>query len=716
MEVAVYAAMGHLRNYIHPQAVIMDTPQLENIWFVEKTKVRSKEMDFTLIELPKRSDESLRWLTRLDSASLNAYNRVSVNILIHAQPSGSGSILRLLHSLARADYFESTPPHISIELPHDVDEDLANQLQSFKWPPRSSHSSDSRLTLQKWIPNRRHSADESAVRFLEDFYPADARNNHVLVLSPQVELSPLYYHYLKYTLLDYKYSRMPIRGEAKMRDSLLGISLSLPGTYLNDSTAFEPPKHKSGISGIDGDSLGPSFLWTAPNSEAALYFGDKWTDLHQFVSLSLSAPAEKKAAKRISTTYPSWLEYILSFSLARGGAMIYPQLASGASLATVHNELYTPPEEFSVPKEDPEGREGEDEFTADPHMSLKHDEAPVAHGSLLDVMDGGATLPIGKMPILSFDGRAMMQADLLEEAEQFSEEFRSSVGGCGKNSIAGAGLVDAPMEYLFCNEVEKMIMVPPQPKKEASKSVEAVEAVETQIDLDTSAPTKTPAVATAKNPAKALAEQEKAEKAAATSTTVPQPSPKSDLEVDAENLSEGIVAGTGQDGRFDKTKTPIAEAQKKELEQSGVVPGTGQDGVVTDTRYATTPEGAVHEITQIKKAKEAADAVERAPSVETPKGTRFEDAVKPAEQDVNAIMEAKAAKGKVVKEATIHLTNAKVREEPGPVSQPAVAPVTKEKVREEPGQVTEPRVENGQVVDEEQREWLKDRWQVKNDV
>lgn len=701
MEVAAYAAMGHLRNYILPQAVIMDTPQLENIWFVEKTKIRAKKMDFTLIELPKHSDESLRWLTRLDSASLNAYNKVSVNILIHAQPSGSGSILRLLHSLARADYFESTPPHISIELPHDVDEDLTNQLQSFKWPPHSSHSSDSRLTLQKWIPNRRHSADESAVRFLEDFYPTDARNNHVLVLSPQVELSPLYYHYVKYTLLDYKYSRMSTSKGAKMRDSLLGISLSLPGTYLNDSTAFEPPKHKSGISGIDGDSLGPSFLWTAPNSEAALYFGDKWTDLHQFVSLSLSAPAEKKAAKRISTTYPSWLEYILSFSLARGDAMIYPQLASGASLATVHNELYTPPEEFSVPKEDSEGGGGEDEFTADPHMSLKHDEAPVAHGSLLDVMDGGATLPIEKMPILSFDGRTITQADLLEEAEQFSEEFRSSVGGCGKQSIAGAGLVDAPIEYLFCNEVEKMTIVPPQPKKEASNSVETVE---TEINLDTSVSRKTPAVAIAKNPAKALAEQEKAEKAAAISTAVAQPSAKPDFEVDAENPAEGIVAGTGQGGRIDKTKTPIAEAKKKEFEQSGIVPGTGQDGVVADTRYATTPEGAVDEITQIKKAKEAADTVEPAPPVETPKGTRFEDAVKPAEEDVNAIMEAKAAKGEIVKEATIHLTNAKVREEPGPGSQPAVVPVTKEKVRDESRQVIEPRVENGQVVDEEQRE------------
>lgn len=712
MEIAVYAAIGHLRNYIHPQAFIVDTLELENIWFAKKTRVRAQEMDFTLIELPKRSDESLRWLTRLDSSSLNAYNRVSVNILIHAQPFGSGSILRLLHSLAKADYFGSTPPHISIELPHHVDEDLANQLQSFKWPPRSSHASDSRLTMQKWIPSKAVSADESAVRFLEDFYPTDARNNHVLILSPQVELSPLYYHYLKYTLLDYKYSNMDNKKEAKLRGSLLGISLSLPATYLNDSTAFEPPKHKSGISGIDGDSLGPPFLWTAPNSEAALYFGDKWTNLHQFVTLSLSAPAEKKAAKRISTTYPSWLEYILSFSLTRGSAMIYPQLASGASLATVHNELYTPPEEFSTPKQDHEGGNGEDEFTADPHMSLKHDEAPVAHGSLLDVMDGGATLPIGKMPILSFDGRSITPAELLEEADKFSHEFRSSVGGCGNQAIAGAGLVDAPMEYLFCSEVERTIIVPPQPKKDASKSVEAVE---TKIDLDLTAPTKTPAVAISKNPAKALAEQEAAEKAAASSASAVQPSAKFELEVDAEKLAGGIVAGTGQDGRVDSTKTPVAEAKKKETEQFGVVTGTGEDGVVADIRYATTHEGAVHEITQINKAKEAADAVEPAPPVETPKGTRFEDAVKPGE-DVNAIMEAKAAKGEVVKEATIHLTNAKVREEPGPVSEPAVASVTKENVREEPGVVSEPRIENGQAVDEEQREWLRDRWQVKNDT
>lgn len=598
MELSVFAAMAHLRNYIHPQAVIIDSAELENKYFVHNARVQAKNMDFTLIELPKRK-ESLRWLSRLDSASLNAWNRVSINILIHAQPSGSGSILRLLHSLAKADYFESTPPHISIELSHDVDNELMNHLQNFQWPPNARHADDSRLTLKSRIPNAPLSAIVGAIRFLEGFYPKDARNSHVLVLSPQVELSPMYYHYLKYIVLEYKYfsaTRMP--KETKMRDKLLGISLSLPATYLNDTTAFTPPQPTDVTK---GDTTGPSFLWAAPNSEAALYFGDKWVELHDFVSRSLSVAPEQRPAKRISTTYPSWLEHILSFSLTRGATMMYPQLPSGSSLATVHNELYTPPEEFSVAKVGGEGLTGEDDFTADEakHLSLKHNETPVAHGSLLDMLDGGKAMQLKGMPVLSFDGRvkAGARSELIAEAEDFSAKFRSEVGLCETPVPEDARLVDLPVKYLFCQSGEEEIPVPVDPKKLAPPKAVV-------IDL----------------PA--------AVKPEATAATLPKKSQVGATKVDeAAKLQEKVAVISSVFSI--PTAQAAADAKALEVDQLGVVKAVdnlvvGEEAVVPGgTRYATTPEEAHKEISQIESAAQAAEEKVEVPKKVGVETTRF---------------------------------------------------------------------------------------------
>ena len=639
MELSVFAAMGHLRNYIHPQAVIIDNAELETKFFVHNTRVQARNLDFTLIELPKPRDSSFRWLTRLDASSLNAYNRVSINILIHAQPSGSGSILRLLHSLARADYFGSTPPHISIELPHDVDEELSNHLQNFKWPPSSSPS-DSRLTLQKRIPSKSLSQDESAIRFLEGFYPNDARNSHVLVLSPQVELSPLYYHYLKYMVLEYKYSaatRMPGSKEAKMRSKLLGISLSLPSTYLNDTTAFVPPQHTVVT---DGETTGPSFLWAAPNSEAALVFGDKWTELHNFVSHSLSVGPEQRPAKRISTTYPSWLEHLLTFSLTRGSSMVYPQLSSGSSLATVHSELYTPPEEFSVAKVDVDGAAIADEFTANPsaHLSLEHPEAPVAHGSLLDILDNGNAMDMKDMPVLSYKGRNLLGArsELVSEAESFSEMFRTEVGMCKKEVPEGVRLVDLSVSYLFCQDEELEIEAPvdlkslstPRPKATIVEFEAAVHPKQTSAAL----PRKSQVGAT-----KTEEEEMKAGKAAVLSSAFAIPTSDAAADTDAKSLELEQLGGTPAVGG--------AGAGDEE----GALPG--------GTRYATTSEEAHKEMAQVESAEMAGTEEPQEAGVEM---TRFKDVA--AESVTSAADEVPAAEVQAVNGNTAVATEDEVKE------------------------------------------------------
>ena len=177
-----------------------------------------------------------------------------------------------MDSLSKADYSKSAPPRLTIELPHDVEEPTKTFLEEFRWPP-SDHSLEgnaNQLNLRHRIPEPGLTAEENSIRFLESFWPTKPATSHLLVLSPQVELSNLYFQYLKYYILEYNYS-IPWASEKH----LMGISLDLPSTYLNDTTAFSPPS-KTGKSGSDSDSA-ISFLWQAPNSNAVLYFGDMWT-------------------------------------------------------------------------------------------------------------------------------------------------------------------------------------------------------------------------------------------------------------------------------------------------------------------------------------------------------------------------------------------------------------------------------------------------------
>lgn len=317
-------------------------------------------------------------------------------------------------------------------------------------------------------------SEEASIRFVESFYPQSTADSHVLLLSPQTELSPLYYHYLKYHLLEYRYSSYGFQSP----QNLLGISLELPSSYLNGSSPFIPPMSRPSTfsrSNIKPDQP-TSFLWQAPHSHAALYFGDKWIEFHSFLSKRLEAqhfhshtqtnkPAPKRK-KLISETHPSWMEYLLELMRARGYSMLYPQFDSDDAIVTIHNELYHPPEEFTsqssssqnttrTPSELPTN-DNNDAFTADPSTSLPstlptNPEPPLLTTSLLSLLPAEGDLPeLTSIPLLSPAGDTITAADAITLATFFAARFRSEIGGCAR----GVGKARRPLSAsdLFCLE------------------------------------------------------------------------------------------------------------------------------------------------------------------------------------------------------------------------------------------------------------------------
>ena len=159
---------------------------------------------------------------------LLAWSTTYVDILIQAPTGSSGSLVRLLKSIENADYFGFRRPHITVELPSEVDPPTWDYLQNLVWPPLdwSGAPHASQVTLRHRISRRTMTEYEASARLVESFYPARTKSSHVLLLSPQVELSPLYYHFVIYSLLEYKYSAHA--QVAKDAPQLVGFSLALP--------------------------------------------------------------------------------------------------------------------------------------------------------------------------------------------------------------------------------------------------------------------------------------------------------------------------------------------------------------------------------------------------------------------------------------------------------------------------------------------------------
>ncbi|PGH26978.1 hypothetical protein AJ80_01362 [Polytolypa hystricis UAMH7299] len=439
MQASVMAGFGHINNILKPHVIISHDDKRELPFFWKGARARAHNIHVPLIGIPDHASE-LMWISKLDASSLAAWNKIQVEILVHAPPRSSGSLMRLLESLQRADYFGSAPG-LTIELPSDVDSPLLSYLEEFQWPPDSGTS---KFTLRRRIQPQSITPQEASMRTVDAFYPHDSTYSHVLVLSPQTDLAPSFYHYLKYSLLRYKYSSLTKASTHR----LLGISLELPSKWPTSNDVFSPPNNIDHVS-VQNRSEIPEFLWQVPNSNAALYFGDKWIEFHSFLSNRFTtAPESKPDPDIVSKKFPAWMEYMLELMRARGYYLLFPsfQKDSDITLATVHNELYQLPEEYkaTAKEKSPDLPEQEvinpdDPLTAPPqaqNTQLDASERELTSSStisnLLKIFPDG--LPeLSSLEVVPYSPEEKTE-DLIERAEDYLKTFRKSIGGCdGEN-------------------------------------------------------------------------------------------------------------------------------------------------------------------------------------------------------------------------------------------------------------------------------------------
>ncbi|KAI2606892.1 uncharacterized protein GGS25DRAFT_522410 [Hypoxylon fragiforme] len=463
MENAVFRAFHHIFNYMHPQAILIDGSIDEETFFIRGAQQHANVKKTTLIELPRKAAKRLAWLAKLDSQALHMWNKNHIDILIRAVPGSSGSLIRLLRSLSAADYTSSAVPHLTIELPHDIDPPTKRFLETFMWPPaHTNNPANTRLlSLRHRIPRQKVGEEESSIQFLESFWPAEPQHSHVLVLSPQVELSSDFFHYLIYSLLEYKYSA--VATHQRWGRHLFGISLEQPLKKLDGKQELSAPSllKSSGAGEASDEEISTSFLWQAPSSSAVLFLGEKWMELHDFVSRSLEAKREFDevptllSEKIVSTQHPSWLEHALRLARVRGYWMLYPGSDTAQNLATVHSELSHIPEEYA----NQEGSKvtlaedaSEEEIENVRQKIRAGSEITLAPVSLLDSLPHEGNLrPFGDLPILTWDGQSADFEELNSLAATYATEFREKVGRCTVDSAEVSKKQEGPTtEDLFC--------------------------------------------------------------------------------------------------------------------------------------------------------------------------------------------------------------------------------------------------------------------------
>ncbi|KAF4432071.1 hypothetical protein F53441_13868 [Fusarium austroafricanum] len=430
LKLAAIRAFFYFESFMHPQAIIVDSTHTEEEYFLQAIRDQISATRSALIELPDKPETRLAWISKLDSSALAAWNKVHFDILVQAPAVGTANLQRLLTSLRRADKSAISVPQLTIELPTVVEKPLENFLSGFHWPSKASGQlpQSQLLSLRHRIPSRKMDEEESSVRFLESFWPSKPSHNHVLVLAAHTEVSPQFFNYVKYNLLHSLYSHSSILQD--WNENIMGISFHSPSTLLDDTTPLTVP-----VADTTGekDSSSP-FFWQAPTSDAVLFMGTKWVELHGYVSRILEkqqtgteTPAFL-AKKSTSKKHPAWLEYVLQLSRLRGYVTLYPRPETASTILGAHSDLPNTPEEYMG-----EGDESDKNGDADSATSKFDPASPV--DMLATLPREGDLLSLGDLPLVSLSGKSTSLAELEAASLELTKQFRQEVGGCPPSMI-----------------------------------------------------------------------------------------------------------------------------------------------------------------------------------------------------------------------------------------------------------------------------------------
>ncbi|KAJ6591739.1 hypothetical protein DFH09DRAFT_1273592 [Mycena vulgaris] len=327
----------------------------------------------TFVRIPREDLEHVRWMGSLSLAEWKNWNvpRIDVSIITQDRPR---SLDRLLSSLSQGRFFgDSVSLRLNMEQSSDLE--TIRMVGAYQWP-HGAVFAHRRVIHGGLLP-----------AVVESWYP-HSNDSYGLLLEDDVELSPLFYAWIKMGILRYRY------GESRDQAvQLFGISLYQQKNielHPEGRKAFDPRRLFAANNIADPST---PYLSQIPCSWGAVYFPEHWREFHDYLAGRLSESTmeiERIVVPdvRSNNWTKSWKKYFIEMVYLRGYVMLYPNYAEFVSLSTNHLEV------GSHVKARP--KEKQDVFRL-PLMALSESR------QLLD-MPGG-TLPRWEMlPVLNLTG------------------------------------------------------------------------------------------------------------------------------------------------------------------------------------------------------------------------------------------------------------------------------------------------------------------------
>ncbi|PCH44188.1 hypothetical protein WOLCODRAFT_164969 [Wolfiporia cocos MD-104 SS10] len=343
-----------------------------------------------------RSKHSLHWHTP----------QVDISVITNDRPR---SLSRLLASLSNARYFGDTPD-LRINLEQTADVETLRMVEGFQW----GHG---RVFL-----HRRVIHGGLLIAVVESWYP-HSNDSYGLILEDDVEVSPLFYAWIKMTLLRYRY------GHAKESSSqLFGISLYQQKNLELRPEGRHPFNARNAFAAIGIADPSTPYLSQIPCSWGAVYFPEHWREFHTYLSLRLSESVWDMdqvvvPGVRSNKWTRSWKKYFIELVYLRGYVMLYPNFADFVSLSTNHLEVGSHVKDVPF-----EAYLRKKKLFLLPLIRLP--ESPSYETGLID-LPGRSLPPYALLPTLDLLGLHATDEDLLERGQRRRTELtgcKSTVG------------------------------------------------------------------------------------------------------------------------------------------------------------------------------------------------------------------------------------------------------------------------------------------------
>ncbi|KZT10097.1 uncharacterized protein LAESUDRAFT_756294 [Laetiporus sulphureus 93-53] len=322
--------------------------------------------------------------------------RVDISVITNDRPH---SLERLLTSLSSARYFGDAL-NLRVNMEQTADPETLQVVNVFRW-------NYGQVFLHRRVI---HGGLLPAV--VESWYP-HSNNSYGLILEDDVEVSPLFYAWIKMALLRYRYGQQEDRSS-----QLFGISLYQQKNLELRPDGRHPFNARNAFAAVGIANPNTPYLSQIPCSWGAVYFPEHWKEFHSYLSFRLSEYAWDTdqvviPGARSNKWTRSWKKYFIELVYLRGYIMLYPNFDDYVSLSTNHLEIGSHVKNMST-----EAYLRKKRMFLLPLMELP---SPEQASGLLDLPNGRlpswSSLPSLDLLGLPVDEKAMIQRGLARKAE-----------------------------------------------------------------------------------------------------------------------------------------------------------------------------------------------------------------------------------------------------------------------------------------------------------